>query len=601
MKMTIILKKSISVLIALVLALPLAACSEKEAAPEESIADKPIMVKQQLPDVKSLATMSNYVGTVEADSTVNVIPKVSAEVLSANYIVGDHVNAGDLLFTLDDSTARIALDQANAGLKSAKAGLNAAQANYEAGKAGLVAQEAQKTATQVSAYETLGKLDTTGQQMQVAADSAYVQARQAGLNSDSAHETYDFYKDQIRDKENQRNELLAAGSKAGAALGSYQSALTQANNALNSLNSIKTQYENYNTPGMTADEYLQSVGFSSPDELYQAIGEAQKNAAAAQAGVATASEAYSTTKAAVESLDSALDQLYLQKDTAGNTAESAALTYGLAVESSDLASRQKQDFDKYTRNTITSGAIAQAIGAEQQLKATGAQVKAGGAQVDAGSAGVEQANAAVESAKTALSYYSVSAPVSGTITAINISEHNMCSPSQIAYTIKSDAAVKVVFYVAEKSAQEMFPDDKVILEKDGMTYEGRIILVSNELDANKGLYRVEAGLLDPSVSLPYDSTISLRAASRQVKNALTVPVDSVYYDNDQAYLFVNDNGIAKRKDVVVGLSEGDSIEVKEGLLADEVVITSWTAGLKEGTKVMTDNSISKENIIVVND
>ena len=601
MKMTMIMKKSISVLIALVLMFTLAACTEKEAVPEESIADKPIMVKQQLPDVKSLATMSNYIGTVEADSTVNIMPKVSAEVLSANYNVGDHVNAGDLLFTLDDSTARIALDQANAGLKSAQAGLNAARANYEAGQASLVAQEAQKTATQVSAYETLGKIDTTGQQMQLAADTAYVQARQAGLNSDSAHETYEFYKDQIEDTERKKNELLTAGSKAQAALNRSQEALSQATGALNYLNSIKTQYENYDTPGMTPEEFLQSQGFSSAAELYQSIAEAQVSVTAAQKGAATASEAYSTTKAAVENLDSALDQLYLQRDTAGNTAESASLSYGLAVESSDLASRQKQDFDKYTRNTITSGALAQAIGAEQQLKASGAQVKAGGAQVAAGSAGVDQANAAVANAKTALSYYSVSAPVSGTITAINVSEHNMCSPTQIAYTIKSDAAVKIVFYVAEKSAQEMSPDDKVTLEKDGITYEGKIILVSNELDPGKGLYRVEAQLLNPEVSLPYDSTISLRAASRQVRDALTVPVNSVYYDNDQAYLFVNDNGIAVRKNVVVGLSEGDSIEIKEGLGANEVVITSWTAGLKEGTKVMTDNSISKENVIVVVD
>lgn len=545
-KMTVKMKRSISVLIALILTFTLTACSDKEAVPEESIADKAIMVKQQLPDIKSLSTMSNFIGTVEADSTVDIIPKVSAEVLSANYTVGDHVNAGDLLFTLDDSTARIALDQANAGLKSARAGLNAAQANYEAGQASLVAQEAQKTATQVSAYETLGKLDTNGQQMQLAADSAYIQARQAGLNSDSAHKSYEYYKKQIEEAENRKREIL------------------------------------------------QSIGFSSSEELYQAYN-------AAQSADPTAPNPYSSIREAVESIDSAIDQLILQRDTAANTAESASFAYSLSVESSELANRQKQDFDNYTRYTITSGALAQAIGAEQQFKASGAQVRAGGAQVAVGSAGVDQASAAVESAKTALSYYSVNAPVSGIITAINVSEHNMCSPSQIAYTIKSDSAVKIVFYVAEKSAQEMLPDDKVSIEKDGQIYEGRIISVSNELDVAKGLYRVEAQLLDPSISLPYDSTISLRAASRQVKDALTVPVNCVYYDNDQAYLFINDNGIAIRKDVAVGLSEGDSIEIKEGLNANDVVITSWTAGLKEGTKVMTDNSISKENVIVVID
>lgn len=585
----------------MILTMMLTACEEKEAVVEESIADKPIMVKQQLPDVKSLATLSNYVGTVEADSTVNIIPKVSAEVLSANYIVGDHVNAGDLLFTLDDSTAQIALDQANAGLKSAQAGLNAAQANYEAGKASLVAQEASKTATQVSAYETLGKLDTTGQQMQLAADSAYVQARQAGINSDSAHETYEFYKEQIKDTENQKNELKEADNQARTAMNITQEALSQATAVFNDLNRIKTEYENYNNPGMTKEEFLKSMGFSSVTELDQAITTAQNEVNKAQEGYNKASDAYTTTQAALGSIDSALDQLYLQKDTAGNTAENASLSYSLAVESSELANKQKQDFDNYTRYTITSGALAQAIGAEQQLTASGAQVRAGGAQVAAGSAGVDQASAAVASAKTALSYYKVNAPVSGTITAINISEHNMCSPTQIAYTIKSDAAVKIVFYVAEKSAQEMYPDDLITLEKDGLTYDGRIILVSDELDAGKGLYRVEAQLLDPSVSLPYDSTISLRAASRQVKDALTVPIDSVYYDNEQAYLFVNENGVARRKDVVVGLSEGGSIEIKEGINANDLVITSWTSGLKEGTKVMTDSSISKENIIVVAD
>ena len=85
--------------------LALTACdgSKKDTSELTSIADTAITVTEQLPDVKTLSSQSNYIGTVEADSTVYIIPKVSAEVLTKNFEVGDHVEAGDLLFTLDDS------------------------------------------------------------------------------------------------------------------------------------------------------------------------------------------------------------------------------------------------------------------------------------------------------------------------------------------------------------------------------------------------------------------------------------------------------------------------------------------------------------------
>ncbi|MCR4657526.1 MAG: efflux RND transporter periplasmic adaptor subunit [Lachnospiraceae bacterium] len=572
--------------------------AEKELAP--SIADTPITVTEQLPEVKTLSTLSNYIGTVEADSTVFVIPKVNAEVMSKNFEVGDHVEAGDLLFTLDDGTAQIALNQANAALKSAQAGLSAAQANYEAGQAGYIAQEASNTAVHFAAIETLGKIDTTGQQLQVAADSADTQARQAGLSSDSAHMTYDYYKDQLKDAEEARDDLRNTADSANQALSNAQSALSAASSKLGSLNQIKEQYVNFvPTPEMTAEQFLISMGFSSVEELDAAIKGATAAVAEAQSAVNNAANAVATAGTALASMESTVDQLKLQKGTAGNTAESASLSYNLANESADLARRQSNDFNTYTRNTITSQALAQVIGSDQQLLANSAQIRASGAQVDAGSAGVEQASAAVENAKTALSYYKVTSPVSGTITAINISEHNMATSQQSAYTIKGDQPEKIVFYVAEKTAKDIAEGDTVSLEKDGTEFAGKIISVSNEVDAQKGLYRIEAQSLDPLVSLPYDSNIKLRAASRKSVDALTVPVDSVYYDGEQAFVYINEKGTARRRDVKIGLSEGGSVEIKEGLSRDEFVITSWGAKLKDGIRVIAEHGVSRKDDIVV--
>ncbi len=570
----------------------------------ESIVDKAITITQMLPEVKTLSTRSNYIGTVEADSTVYIAPKVSAEVLSANFEVGDHVEAGELLFTLDDSIARISLEQADAAVKSAQAGLNAAKANYEAGQAGYVAQQASNTATHFAAAETVGKLDTTGQQMQLAADSAYVQAKQAKYNSKNANLTYDYYSEQISDAEDKRDDLRDTRDNAEQALSGAENALKNAASETASLSKIKEQYEFLKSQesedgNMTAEEFLETMGFSSVSELDQALADASARKSAAQSAVTSAGNAYASAESAYQSLDSTIDQLYFQRSTAENSAGSASISYELACESADLARRQKEDFDTYTRQTLTAQALSQVIGSDQQLAASGAQIKASGAQVDVTSANVDQANAGLETARKNLSYYSVSSPVSGTITEKNISLHNMATPSQIAYTIKGDAEEKIVFYVAEKTAKEMKPGEVVTLEKDGEEFAGTIIMVSNEVDASKGLYRIEASSVDPTVELPFDSNIKLRAASRKSENVLTVPVDAVYYEGEQAFVYINEQGTARRRDVKTGISEGDSIEIKEGLERTDFIITSWSARLKDGMRVMTERNTGKKDIVVV--
>lgn len=574
------------VFVQLLLLLALTSCKKTEEEPlSPSIADTVITITEQFPEVRTLSTESNYIGTVEADSTVYIIPKVSAEVLTKNFEVGDHVEAGDLLFTLDDSTAQIALDQANASLRSAEAGLSAAQANYEAGQANYVALEASNTAAHIAAAETMGKLDTTSQQMQLATDSAYTQALQAGLSSDSAHQTYEFYGQQIEDAEDSRNDLKKTRDNA-------QNALAKAKDQMNSAAGLVASLQQAKASGVIPAGYTEAT-------LDTALTAAKENLTAAQSAVSTYSNAVASAENAIASLDSTIDQLYFQQSTSLNTADSASLAYQLACESAELARKQQSDYDTYTRQTITAQALASVIGSDQQLAATDAQIRASGAQVEATNASVAQAGAAVANAKTALSYYSVTSPVSGTITAIGITEHNMATSAQTAYTIKGDAPCKITFYVAEKTAREMEPGLTVTLEKDGQEFKGTIVTVSSEIDPSRGLYRIETQAVDPLLSLPYDSNVKLRAASRRSENVLTVPADSVYYEGEQAFVYINDHGTARRKDVTIGLTEGDAVEIREGIEKNDYIITSWSARLKDGMRVIAEHNTGKKDDIVV--
>ena len=78
---------------------------------------------------KTVTETEHTIGTVVADSTVNVTSQVSGQVASANFKEGDIVKQGDVLFRLDPRPFQAALDQAKANLARDQASLVAAVRN----------------------------------------------------------------------------------------------------------------------------------------------------------------------------------------------------------------------------------------------------------------------------------------------------------------------------------------------------------------------------------------------------------------------------------------------------------------------------------------
>src|SRR5579871_5269013 len=70
---------------------------------------------------KDVAIVEHTIGTVLADSTVQLTARVQGQLISANFVEGQIVHKGDLLFQIDPRPYRAAYDNALASLASAKA------------------------------------------------------------------------------------------------------------------------------------------------------------------------------------------------------------------------------------------------------------------------------------------------------------------------------------------------------------------------------------------------------------------------------------------------------------------------------------------------
>ena len=81
------------------------------------------------------------------------------------------------------------------------------------------------------------------------------------------------------------------------------------------------------------------------------------------------------------------------------------------------------------------------------------------------------------------------------------------------------------------------------------------------------------------------SSVKVTAETYSQTDALLIPYDAVYYDDSQPYVYVAQNGVAKRMDVETGIFDMELITVLSGLSTEDTLITSWSANLREGAEV----------------
>ena len=128
----IVTRMAIFSAILLMLLIGLAFTTSDEQTEEQTAETAPAMpVEIGFPIHEEITEWDEYTGRFEASNRVEVRARVSGFIESVNFVDGQIVKKGDVLFTLDNRPYKIALDQANADLEQAKVSLRTAQDNYE--------------------------------------------------------------------------------------------------------------------------------------------------------------------------------------------------------------------------------------------------------------------------------------------------------------------------------------------------------------------------------------------------------------------------------------------------------------------------------------
>ena len=199
---------------------------------------------------------------------------------------------------------------------------------------------------------------------------------------------------------------------------------------------------------------------------------------------------------------------------------------------------------------------------------------------------LKSAELSLQQSSNELDKYKVYAPISGVIESRNVEEYEMASTTAAAFTISNKNDMSVTFNATSDAATALSIGDSITVTKGGNDYTAIITSIDSKADESSGLFPIEAQIQDNDGTLLSGVTVKVTAATQKAENAVLVPIDDVYYEDGQAYVFTYSGGKAHRTDFETGMSNSETIVAVSGLTTDDYIITTWHPDLKDGADVV---------------
>jgi RND family efflux transporter MFP subunit len=202
---------------------------------------------------------------------------------------------------------------------------------------------------------------------------------------------------------------------------------------------------------------------------------------------------------------------------------------------------------------------------------------------------VEQAEASLAAAKKMLEDCEIHAPMDGIVGKKWVSAGETALPSQPVLTILDIKTLKVKVSIPEKEISTIKHNTSSFISIEAIgdkTLEGGKIEKGVVADALTHTYDIRIALPNPDAEILPGMVAKVYLHAGDSIQGMYLPVRSIQQSADgKHFVWVVKGGKAHRKDITMGKTMGNRIEVISGLDKDDHVITNGYQKVSEGTEV----------------
>lgn len=308
------------------------------------------------------------------------------------------------------------------------------------------------------------------------------------------------------------------------------------------------------------------------------------------------------------------------------TVEEIAVSEGQQVQQGDLLLRlRQQEFEASVRRA--QAALELTLAARNQSRTQYERAKelyqaelisreefeSALTQVQMDDARVKEASAALDEARRQLEFTVFTAPITGTVTRINIEigeqviVGTLNIPETILMVVSDLSSMQIHCDIDEADIARIAIEQPAVIEIEAFveqTFDGTVTEVGTapvfDTEASPDpegfvVYRVTVGILDTIEGLRTGMTAYVAIVTAQGNDVLMVPVEAVLArpagqietlqphpdDRQTEAVFIYHNAIAHLVEVITGIAGMEHVEITEGLTEGQAVITAPFAALRE--------------------
>lgn len=214
-------------------------------------------------------------------------------------------------------------------------------------------------------------------------------------------------------------------------------------------------------------------------------------------------------------------------------------------------------------------------------------------QQEVQTAAIKASEGILQNLKVQLSYCTITAPITGRISAAAVKAGNFVRQADTApmATINQMAPVYVSFTVPQKN----LPDIRRALAAETATVEaivpgdqnraqGQVTMIENTVDPQTGMAMVRATMPNEGEIL-WPGTLVTTEMTLRNEDAVVVPSNAVQISQTGTFVFVVKDNVARVQRVTVSRTVGTNSVISEGLSGGETVVTEGQLLLSNGTRV----------------
>jgi len=192
-----------------------------------------------------------------------------------------------------------------------------------------------------------------------------------------------------------------------------------------------------------------------------------------------------------------------------------------------------------------------------------------------------------ESLEEQLAKTTIKAPISGVVDNIFLKEGEMSAPGVPILQIVNGGDVKLVADVPETYSASIKRGTKVTVHFPALnkTLQSTVINVGEVINPSDRSFKVEIALSNAEKLFKPNMLATVEIKDYEKKDAVVIPRNAIMKGEEQEFVFITQNNIAKKIAIKTGVNYQGETEVLSGLNGTEQLITVGFQDLADGQKV----------------